>query len=97
MMEQKGESPLFTEGISLSRKGVLITAFKNEVDGKLLRLWEQAGKSGLCIVSLEGSSFKKAYPCNLLGEIIDVKGIEILENSFQFIIKPNQPISFILK
>ena len=93
----KGKSPLVTEGISLSRKGILITAFKNEADGKLLRLWEQAGKSGLCIVLLEGSKYKKAYLCNLLGEIIDDKGIEISDNSFQFITKPNQPISFILK
>ena len=94
----KGKSPLVAEGISLSRKGILVTAFKDEAEGKLLRLWEQAGKSGLCKVSLpEGSSFKIAYTCNLAGEISDDKGIEIIDNSFQFTIRANQPLSFILE
>ena len=94
----KGKSLLVSKGISLSRKGILLTAFKEEGKGKLLRLWEQAGKSGLCEVTLlEGSSYNKAYPCNLRGEITDEKGIEILNNSFQFNIKANQPVSFILK
>lgn len=94
----KGESPLASAGISLSRKGILLTAYKEEGTGKLLRLWEQAGKSGLCEVTLlEGSSYNKAYPCNLRGEITDKKGMEILNNSFLFEINANQPASFILK
>jgi len=94
----KGESPLVAEGISLSRKGILITTFKDEAEGKLLRLWEQAGNGGLCKVSLPaGSSFKKAYTCNLQGEKNADKGIEITDNSFQFTIKANQPLSFILE
>ena len=94
----KGKSPLVSKGISLSRKGILLTAFKEEGKGKLLRLWEQAGKSGLCEVTLlEGSSYNRAYPCNLRGEITDEKGIEILNSSFQFNIRANQPVSFILK
>ncbi len=94
----EGESPLVSEGISLSRKGILLTAYKAEGTGKLLRLWEQAGKSGLCEVTLsEGGGYIKAYPCNLRSEITDEKGIEILNNSFQFEIKANQPASFILK
>ena len=94
----KGKSPLMQDGISLNRKGILVTAFKKEGEGKLLRLWEQAGNSGLCEVSLlKDSDHKKAYPCNLRGEIIDENGIEISNNLFQFIIKANQPVSFILK
>ena len=86
------------EGISLNRKGILLTAFKEEGESKLLRLWEQAGSSGSCSVSLiKDSDYKKAYLCNLRGEIIDEKGIEISNNSFQFVIKAYQPISFILK
>ena len=94
----RGKSPLTQEGISLNRKGILVTAFKNEGDGKLLRLWEQAGNSGLCEISLvKDSNYKKAYRCNLRGEIIDENGIEISNNSFQFIIKAYKPVSFILK
>ncbi len=94
----RGKSPLLQEGISLSRKGILLTAFKEEGEGKLLRLWEQAGRGGSCSVSLiKDSDYKKAHLCNLRGEIIDEKGIEISDNSFQFAIKAYQPVSFILK
>jgi hypothetical protein len=93
-----GKSPTASKGISLSRKGVLVTAYKEEGSGRLLRLWEQAGKSGQCEVGLlEGSSFKKAFPCDLRGKITDEPGIDILNNSFHFDIKANQPVSFILR
>jgi hypothetical protein len=96
----KGEIPVRADGIILSRKGILVTAFKTEHAGEsmLLRLWEQAGNGGLCKVTLpEGSRFKKAYPCNLREEIIDGKGMVIANNSFQMLIQANQPASFILK
>ena len=47
----RGKSPLMQEGISLNRKGILLTAFKEEGESKLLRLWEQAGNSGSCSIS----------------------------------------------
>ncbi len=94
----KGTSPLVQEGISLNRKGILLTAFKKEDESKLLRLWEQAGNSGVVDINLiQKSNYKKAYLCNLRGEIIDAKGIDILNNSFQFDIKAYQPVTFILK
>ena len=96
----KGENPVIQEGISLNRKGILVTALKESRnrDGLVLRLWEQAGNGGLCEVSLSnGSSYKIAYPCNLRGKITDDKGIKISNNSFQFNIQANQPASFILK
>jgi len=96
----QGEIPATAEGISLSRKGILITAFKmnRDSDGMVLRLWEQAGNGGLCEVTFpEGSGLTKAYPCNLRDEITDVKGIVISDNSFQVMIQSNQPASFILK
>lgn len=93
-----GRSPAESSGISLSRKGVLLTAYKAEGNGRLLRLWEQAGKSGLCEVVLPAySSFKKAYSCDLRGKIADESGIDIRNNSFHFNIKANQPLTFILK
>jgi len=94
----QGNSPLKQEGISLSRKGILLTAFKEEGEGKLIRLWEQAGNGGSCTLSLiEACDFKKAHLCNLRGEIRDEIGIEISDNSFQFDIKANQPVTFLLK
>jgi len=94
----KGEMPGKQVGITLSRKGILVTAFQKMEDGALLRLWEQAGKDGICEVNLiKGSNFKRAYPCNLRGEITEKKGIEVSYNTFQFMISANQPVSFILK
>ena len=84
----------------MSRKGVLVTAFREYTsgDGMELRLWEQAGKSGLCHMGLpDGRNFSQAYRCNLRGEIMDNEGIEISNNSFLYMIQANQPVSFILK
>lgn len=93
-----GDSPLSQEGISLDRKGVLLTTFKAEGGGKLLRLWEQTGTSGSCrVYLLKEGDYKRAYLCNLRGEVLDEVGIEIADNSFQFAIKAWQPVSFILK
>jgi alpha-mannosidase len=96
----KGEIPAAQEGLSISRKGILVTALKKNLpdDNMVLRLWEQAGNGGLCKVSLsEGNSYGTAYPCTLRDEITNDEGIEIVNNSFQFMIKANQPASFILK
>lgn len=94
----KGENALEQAGLMVNMKGVLITAYKKESDGQLIRVWEQAGNSGLCEINLlKNSPFKKAYPCNLRGERTNEKGIEISNNSFQFIINAYQPQSFLLK
>jgi hypothetical protein len=98
--DSAGKQPMSQKGITLSRKGILITAFKANKgsDGMLLRLWEQTGNEGLCKVTLPGGSqFTKAFPCNLRDVITDREGIEIREGSFQFEVKANQPASFILK
>lgn len=95
---EAGEHPTTQKGLSVSRKGVLITAFYNSKDGTVLRLWEQAGKGGACEISLmKENSFKRAYPCDLRNKPIDNKGIDIIDNSFAYTIKANQPVSFILK
>jgi hypothetical protein len=93
-----GHNPEMQKGISLSRKGILVTAYREVNEGMELRLWEQAGNSGMCEVTFpEGTNFQEAYPSNLRGEVTDEKGIEISDNSFQFSIQANQPMSFILK
>jgi len=97
---EKGELPLVQEGISLSRKGILITAFGANRDGEgtILRLWEVSGKEGLCKITLpEGNTFKTASPCNLRGESIGREAIIISGNSFENYIGANQPVTFILK
>jgi len=96
----KGEIPATAEGISLSRKGILLTAFKTNPDRDtlVLRLWEQAGEGGLCEVRLPvGNDYSRAYPCDLRDDITDERGIEISNNTFQFMIGANQPASFILR
>ena len=95
-----GAEPLLQQGIALSNKGTLVTAFKklSEQEGMLLRLWEQSGQSGSCLITLpEGSKFSKAYACNLRDEIIEHEGILISNRSFEADVKANQPRSFILK
>ncbi len=96
----QGASALAQNGLTLSRKGILVTAFKkgSDQDDMVLRLWEQAGNGGLCTITLpEGSDFKRAYPCNLRDKIYEEEGISISNNSFQCNIQANQPVSFILK
>lgn len=95
---EQGDHSVTQKGLWVSRKGVLVTAFYKSTEGTVLRLWEQAGKGGMCKVDLiKGSGFKRAYPCNLRNEIRDEKGIEIENDSFKFQINANQPVSFILK
>ena len=95
---ERGNIATVQEGVTLSRKGILITSYRKIKEGMELRLWEQSGKEGNCIVNLPSTSnYQWAYPSNLRAEIIDKEGMKISENSFQFNIKANQPLSFILK
>jgi alpha-mannosidase len=78
----------------------LVTAFGENSygEGTTLRLWEQAGISGRCKVTLpKGSDFKKAFSCNLRGEITKARGIDIVDRSFECEVGANKPVSFVLK
>jgi hypothetical protein len=95
---ENGKMPGAQRGLSLSRKGILITSYRKTREGMELRLWEQSGEDGACTVKLpNGSKYEVAYPANLRGEIICMEGIEISGNSFKTEVKANQPLSFILK
>jgi hypothetical protein len=97
---EKGTQPVMQQGIELSRKGVVVTAFGENSygEGTVLRLWEKAGESGECeIVLPEGSRFKTAFACNLRSKITDKKGIEIKNGKFSCFVGGNSPVSFILK
>ena len=95
---ENGKMPGAQRGLSLSRKGILITSYRKTREGMELRLWEQSGEDGDCTVKLpNGSNYEAAYPANLRGQVISMEGIEISGNSFKTDVKANQPLSFILK
>ena len=85
-------------GISLSRKGILVTAFGKNRDGKgdLIRLWEQNGTAAKCVVTLPRQIvYRVAQPCNLRGEKLG-KAIQIADHSFEAELNAYQPVSYIL-
>ena len=94
-----GSIPVSAKGIELSMKGVLVTAFgKNPYgNGLILRLWEQAGKSGRCTVSLpEGMEGKIVIPVNLRGEVAG-NPFKIKDNKISLDINRFKPYSFVIK
>ncbi len=93
-----GMLPVSAKGIELSMKGVLVTAFGRNPygDGLILRLWEQAGNSGKCVVSLpEGLEGKTVIPVNLRGEVSG-KPFIIENNSLSVEISAYKPYSFMI-
>ena len=95
---QKGKLPQNKTGISLSRKGIAVTAFGNnpDGDGTVLRLWEQAGVSGKLAIQLpEEAPFTAAQPVNLRGE---KKGEKIAVNhgKFSVDVAAYAPVSLVL-
>jgi hypothetical protein len=83
----------------LSRKGITVTAFGPNPDGKgtILRLWEQAGITSNLEVTLPvGNKFRFAFPVNLRGEASGTPS-EIINGKFSVRIQAYAPSSFILK
>ena len=96
----KGKTlPAEQTGISLSRKGSIVTAFGQNPDsaGTLLRVWEQAGTSGELTVTLPaGAKFVTATPVNLRGEKTG-EPLNITDGKFTFNLNPYAPASFALE
>jgi hypothetical protein len=93
-----GTLPVTQAGISLSRKGVALTAFGPNPDGPgtILRVWEQGGISGNLEVTLPvGSKFTSATPVNLRGEQSG-ESVKIKNGKVVFNLKSYAPASFIL-
>jgi len=92
-----GKLPPMQAGISLSRKGVAITAFGPNPDGPgtVLRLWEQGGRSGRLVVTLPGR-FETAEPINLRGERLG-PSIPIRKGELQLDLGAYAPASFLLR
>jgi hypothetical protein len=96
---QKGQLPSMQSGIQLSRKGVMVTAFGPNPDGNgtILRLWEQAGKSGTMEVNLPlAGKFGYAQPVNLRGENAGNK-LPIVNGKLQVDLPAFAPVSFVLQ
>ncbi|MCF7958478.1 MAG: hypothetical protein K9M57_08535 [Phycisphaerae bacterium] len=95
----RGKLPTQQTGLSVSRPGVLVTAFGENPDGAgtLLRVWEQAGTSGKLTVELpKGTKATKATPVNLRGEKIgDIMNIR--EDVLKFELGAFAPVSFLLE
>jgi alpha-mannosidase len=83
-------------GVSVSRPGVLVTAFGSSpaLKGTLLRIWEVAGKSGKVVVKLPSGTAAKA------ARQVDFRGrprgsaIPIKNDSFEVPIRAFAPASF---
>ncbi len=96
---KNGKLPVTQKGISLSRKGVSVTAFGPNPDGAgiVLRLWEQGGISGKFEVELPaGAKFKHALPVNLRGEKSG-EPIQIKSGKLSFELHAYSPVSFVLR
>jgi alpha-mannosidase len=105
-----GDLPVEQAGISVSRKGIQVTAFRHNSpdnpvfataaansNAALLRLWEQGGNSGNVIVALpKGQNYTQATPVNLRGEIMG-KPIKINGGKLAFMLKAYAPASFVLE
>lgn len=85
-------------GVVLSKPGTLLTAFGPNPDGEgiVLRLWEQTGKSGDCVVTLpEGFHADSAQPCDLRGRA-NGPAIAVNDGCFTAALQGNAPSSFLL-
>ena len=66
-------------------------------EGALLRIWEQAGKSGKLIITLpKGHGFTKAQPCSLRGEESGSE-VSIIDGGISVHLGAYQPVSFLLR
>lgn len=95
---KNGKLPVTQQGISLSRKGIAVTAFGPNPDGEgtVLRVWEQAGNSGLCTIRLpEGIKADHVQPVDLRG-LVKGKPIKVMNGEFTFDLKAYAPASFLI-
>jgi hypothetical protein len=99
---EPGPLPVTQAGLSLSRKGIRVTAFcpnpdaEKGVEGILLRIWEQSGRAGEVAVTLPaGFEARKAQPVSLRGEKAG-KPIRVLNGKMVFTVKAYAPASFVL-
>lgn len=91
-----GKLPRTQTGLTVSRPGVLVTAFGANPDGAgtLLRVWEQIGEAGQLVVTLPGT-FKTATPVNLRGEQAG-EPVPVGAGKLTFNLPAYAPVSYVL-
>jgi hypothetical protein len=94
----RGRLPSSQSGISVSRPGVVVTALKQNSEGKVtLRLWELAGESGKVTVQLPSPLLARiAKPVDLRGNSAG-SAIPLQGGSFEFILNGYAPATFELE
>lgn len=90
-----GNQPIEATGLQLSRRNVLVTSFGVDPASQklMLRLWEQAGEDGPCVITLPKSlNIQSAQPCDLrgrpLGHPLAVEGCSLQVN-----VRHNAPLN----
>ena len=93
----KGSLPASQSGVSVSRPGVLVTAFGKNPDGRgvVLRVWDQTGDSGDLTVMVLGN-FTTATPINLRGEDPGTP-LPVRDGKLTFPLKAYAPASFLMR
>jgi len=94
-----GKLPVQQKGLSVSRPGVMVTAFGANPDGEgtLLRVWEQVGVSGELTIKLPNKNIAtKATRVNLRGERIG-REIIVRDARLTFELGAFAPVSFLLE
>ena len=91
-----GPLPATQTGLTLSRPGVLVTAFGENPDGPgtLLRVWDQSGQGGRITATLP-ARFTSAKPVNLRGEANGAP-VPITEDEIAFALPAFAPASYLL-
>ena len=95
----RGKLPVTKTGLKLSQRGVLVTLFGPDPysDHTLLRVWEQAGKTGSLTVTLPADfAATSAVPVNLRGEPAG-EPVKIRHGAFTFKLGAFAPASFRLE
>lgn len=92
-----GKLPIVQEGVKVSQKGVMVTAYGKNPDGegKLLRLWEESGTSGTCEISLPIKKDGIAQPVSLRG-VPCGNPIKIEKGTFKVELKKFAPHSYLI-
>lgn len=93
-----GSLSAMQSGLELSRGGVAVTAFGPNPDGPgtLLRLWEQAGQSGICTVRLPmGMRVSNVQPIDLRGRPNSAP-IPVHNGTFTLPLRSFAPASFVM-
>lgn len=97
--EKRGNQPVKADGLQLSRRNVLVTSFGVDpaTQKLMLRLWEQAGEDGPCMITLpEGLKIQSAQPCDLRGRASG-HPLAVKDNQLQIVVRHNAPLNLELK